>query len=145
METSPSPAALSALRKELRTRYEDMGPLLDRFLERFPMLKGCVYVSKGRCGQARCPCAKGALHPSTVLAYRGAGRQRNRHPSPEELPLLRRLTSAYQSFRQARAQWGKEARTVLEKIALLERARLQEGERQFRATEAGKSVVRRSR
>jgi len=144
VDASPSPDGLSALRKELRTRYENMAPLLEPFLERSPLLKGCVYIAKGRCGRAGCHCAKGALHTSTVLAYRGGGRQCNRCPPEADLPLLRGWTSAYQRFRKARVQWAKEAGGVLKTAALLEQARLKEGERLFRKTEVGKKMRRSS-
>jgi len=131
---------ISAVRKRIRELHDEMGRLLEGFLKRAPLLKGCVYESRHRCGKSGCACARGALHVATVLAYRGQGKQRNRHPAGRELVLVRQMTSDYQRFRRARARLVKAFQELLGQVALLERERVAEGERRFRTTDTGRCL-----
>jgi hypothetical protein len=131
---------ISALRKNIRESHQEISPLLEVILGHSPLLKGCVYESRRRCGNPRCGCAGGQLHCSTVLAYRGLGRQRNLYPSPKEIPFLRKLTADYQRFRRSRVRLVKVFRELLETVTKMERERLAAGERRFQKTECGGKV-----
>ena len=131
---------ISAVRKTILAVHEEMGRLLEGVLARGALLKGCVYESRHRCGKPRCKCARGDLHVATALAYRGRGKQQNRHPPSGELPLLRRMTAEYQRFRRSRARLVKAFRELLNAVGALEKERLAAGERRFRKTRTGRSL-----
>lgn len=122
---------LSALRLQLRQLQQQLPPLLETFLQREPLLPGSLYTLRRRCGKPTCHCARGALHASTVLAYRGEDGPRNLSPTPGQLPALRELTDDYRRFRQARTQLLRLQRQILMLIDRLEAARVEQGERQF--------------
>lgn len=122
---------LSALRLQLRDLQQQLPPLLKTFLGREPLLPGSLYTLRRRCGKPTCHCARGELHASTVLAYRGQGGPRNLTPTPEQLPAVRELTDDYRRFRQARTQLLRLQRQILTLIDCIEAARVEQGERQF--------------
>ncbi len=122
---------LSALRRQLLNLQAQLPPLLETFLGREPLLPGSLYTLRRRCGKPSCRCTRGQLHSSTVLAYRGQGGPRNIIPTPEELPAVRKLTSQYRQFRQARTQLLRLERQMRKLIDRLEAARIAQGERRF--------------
>lgn len=125
------PDPLSSLRLQLRSLEPQFPLLLETFLGRSPLLRGSLYTLRRRCGKPTCRCARGALHASTVLAYRGQGGPRNLAPAPEQLPALRQLTDDYRRFRQARRQLRRLQRQLLALLDRIEAARLAHGERRF--------------
>jgi hypothetical protein len=129
---------ISEVRKSVRALIREMVRLVEVFLAREPFLKGCVYVSRRRCGTPGCACNRGELHASKVLAYRGRGKQQNLSPSEEEVRVLGKMTSSYRRFRSCRARFVKASRELLERIDLLEAERLEAGEKRFRGTATGK-------
>lgn len=135
-----SPDELSRIRQRVRDLYQEMDQMLQVFLGRAPLLKGCVYESRRRCGKVGCICAKGQLHTSKVLAYRGEGKQRNLSPSKTEIGALEEMTSAYQRFRRLRARWVKVSTELLGCIDLLERHRVELGNERLRGTETGRKA-----
>jgi hypothetical protein len=122
---------LSALRRQLLELQQQLPTLLDTFLGREPLLPGSVYTLRRRCGKPTCRCARGELHASTVLSYRGQGRPRNLSLTPEQLPAVRELTEDYRRFRQARTQLLRLDRQILTLLDRIEAARVEEGERRF--------------
>jgi len=131
---------VSAARKRIGDLHEEMRGLLEVLLRRRSLLRGCVYESRRRCGNPACRCVRGELHSSTVLAYRGRGRQRNLSPSGKELALVRKMTADYQRFRRSRARLVKAFQGLLDGVAVLEREGLAEGERRFGKTETGGKI-----
>ena len=125
------PHDLSSLRLQLRDLQQQLPRLLETFLGREPLLPGSLYTLRRRCGKPTCRCARGELHASTVLAYRGQGGPRNLTPTPEQLPAVRELTDDYRRFRQARTQLLRFQRQLLTLIDRIEAARVAQGERQF--------------
>jgi hypothetical protein len=95
---------LSDLRSQLRQTQQELQALLEAFLGRESLLPGSVYILRRKCGKKNCHCARGELHESTVLSYRGQGRTQNVSPPPEQIQTLRKLTGDYRHCRQARAQ-----------------------------------------
>jgi hypothetical protein len=125
------PHNLSTLRRQLLELKQQLPPLLETFLGREPLLPGSLYTLRRRCGKPTCRCARGALHASTVLSYRGQGRPRNLSLAPEQLPAVRELTDEYRRFRQARTQLLRLERQILTLIDRIEAARVEQGERRF--------------
>lgn len=130
----------SAARRRVRELYEQLGQDLDLFLGRQCLLKGCLYLSKRRCGKPGCACATGDPHQSTVLAYRGRGKQQNLSPSDPELPALQEMTANYQRFRRARVDLVRRFKELLALIGQLEDHGLERGEQQFRNTPTGRKA-----
>ncbi len=125
------PHDLSSLRLQLRDLQQQLPPLLETLLGRQPLLPGTLYTLRRRCGKPSCHCARGELHASTVLAYRGQPGPRTITPSPEQLPAVRELTDQYRRFRRARTQllrWQRQLLTLLDRI---EAQRVAQGERRF--------------
>ena len=95
-----------------------------------------MYTLRRRCGKPTCHCARGELHASTVLSYRGQGRPQNITPPPEQVSAVQRLTDDYRQFRQARTQLLRLQRQVMDLIDGIEAVRVQEGERRFQKLRA---------
>lgn len=123
---------LSSLRSELAQVQRQLATLLEDCFGRGPLLPGSLYTLRRKCGKPNCRCARGELHESTVLSYRGQGRPRNISPSPEQIDTLRQLTEDYRRVRQARAQVVRWQRQLLKLMDALEDARVQMGEVEFR-------------
>lgn len=124
---------LSSLRSQLLEAQQELPQLLEASLGREPLLRGSLYTLRRKCGKSNCHCARGELHESTVLSYRGQGRPRNISPGPEQLGALRVMTDDYRRCRQARAKLLRWQRQLLQLVDALEAARVQQGEAQFRS------------
>jgi hypothetical protein len=127
---------LSSFRRQLHELQQQLPALLQSFLGREPLLPGSMYTLRRRCGKPTCHCARGELHASTVLSYRGQGRPQNITPPPEQVSNVQKLTDDYRQFRQARSQLLRLQRQVVELIDGIEAARVQEGERRFQKLRA---------
>ena len=127
---------LSSFRRQLLELQQQLPVLLESFLGREPLLPGSMYTLRRRCGKPTCHCARGELHASTVLSYRGQGRPQNITPPPEQVSVVQRLTDDYRQFRQARTQLLRLQRQVVEFIDGIEAVRVQEGERRFQKLRA---------
>ena len=127
---------LSSFRRQLLELQQQLPVLLESFLGREPLLPGSMYTLRRRCGKPTCHCARGELHASTVLSYRGQGRPQNITPPPEQVSAVQRLTDDYRQFRQARTQLLRLQRQVVEFIDGIEAVRVQEGERRFQKLRA---------
>jgi hypothetical protein len=123
---------LSALRSQLLKAQHQLTQLLEDCLGREPLLPGSLYTLRRKCGKPNCRCSRGELHQSTVLSYRGHGRPQNISPRPEHLEALRVMTNSYRRCRQARAQLVRWQRQLLTLVDMLESARVQDGEAEFR-------------
>lgn len=132
---------LSQVRQRVRELCQEMDQIIEVLLRRDPLLKGCLYESRRRCGKAGCVCTKGQLHASKVFAYRGEGKQRNLSPSRTEVGALEEMTSAYQRFRRSRARWVKVSAELLGCVDILERHRVELGDKRLRRTETGRRAL----
>ncbi len=131
------PHVLSALRSQvLNLQQQQLPALLESFLGREPLLRGSLYTLRRRCGKSACRCARGQLHASTVLSYRGQGRPQNISLPPEQLREVRKLTEDYRTFRKARTQLLRLVRQILALLDRIEAARIEEGERRFQKLRA---------
>lgn len=122
---------LSQLRAQLRQAQQQLPALLEEYFGRGPLLPGSIYLLRRKCGKPNCHCARGELHESTALSYRGEGRPRNVSPPSDQLDTLRRMTDDYRRVRQARAELVRWQRRLLTLVDALEAARVQLGEAEF--------------
>jgi hypothetical protein len=65
---------LSLLRSQLNQAPQQLAALLELCFGRESLLPGSMYTLRRKCGKPNCHCARGALHESTILSYRGQGR-----------------------------------------------------------------------
>lgn len=127
------PQSLSSLRAQLLELSRDVQRLRQSFLDREPLLPGSLYTLKRRCGKPNCRCAKGNLHHTQVLSYRGGQRPQSITPGPGQLQAVKQWTDAYRSFRQARAQLVKLHRQMMQLIDRIEAERVRQGKQKFQA------------
>lgn len=122
---------LSSLRSQLALAQQELPRLLERCFGREPLLPGSLYALRRKCGKPICRCARGELHESTVLSYRGQSRPRNISPAPEQIDTLRKMTDDYRRVRQARAEFVRWQRQLLALLDALESTRVHLGETEF--------------
>jgi len=122
---------LSSLRAQLVQAQQQLPALLEACFGREPLLPGSLYPLRRKCGKLNCRCARGELHESTVLSYRGEGRPRNISPPPEEIDALQAMTGDYRRVRQARAKLVRWQRQLLALVDELEAARVRLGQVEF--------------
>lgn len=122
---------LSQLRAQLRQAQQLLPALLEECFGRGPLLPGSIYLLRRKCGKPNCHCARGELHESTALSYRGEGRPRNVSPPSDQLDTLRKMADDYRRVRQARAELVRWQRRLLTLVDALEAARVQRGEAEF--------------
>ena len=134
---------LSSIRSRLAEAQQALPGLLQDCFGREPLLPGSLYTLRRKCGKPNCRCARGELHESTVLSYRGQGRPQNISPAAEQIDALRQMTDDYRRVRQARAKLVRWQRQVLKLVDELEAVRVQLGEAEFRKGPA--SRVRKPR
>jgi Family of unknown function (DUF6788) len=137
---------LSLLRSQLNQAPQQLAALLALCFGRESLLPGSMYTLRRKCGKPNCHCARGALHESTILSYRGQGRPKNISLPPEQIDALRKMTDDYRRFRQTRAKIVRWQRELLKLLDALQAARVQLGEAAF---QKGRSLevrkLRRSR
>jgi len=136
---------LSSLRAKINHAQEQIERLLEDFQGRTPLLPGSVYSLRRRCGKENCRCARGQLHATTVLSYRGGPKPQTVTPSAEQVESLRKMTDAYRRFRKARARLVRLQRQMLELVDQLQGQRVQQGEREFQKLRAASSRSRSRR
>ena len=136
---------LSSLRFQLRQAQQLLPGLLEACFARTPLLPGSLYTLRRKCGKPSCRCSRGELHESAVLSYRGQGKPRNLATMPDSLPALRDMTEQYRRCRQARAQLVRWQRRVLDIVDALQKARVGQGEAEFRKHYAARVPSRSSR
>ena len=122
---------LSSLRRQLTQAQQQLAAVLQDCFGREPLLPGSLYTLRRKCGKPHCRCARGELHESTVLSYRGQGRPRNISPAPEQMDRLRQMTDDYRRVRQARAKLVRWQRELLQLVDALQAARVQQGQAEF--------------
>lgn len=125
--------SLSQLRAQLRDAQRQLPTLLEECFRREPLLPGSLYVLRRKCGKPNCRCARGELHESTALSYRGDGRPRNVSPASDQIDTLRKRTDGYRRARQARAKLVRWQRQVLNLVDAIEAARVELGKAEFQA------------
>jgi len=123
---------LKRLQKELRALRKELSTVFQELLRQGPILPGCVYVNRRRCGRLTCHCIHGRLHETELLSYRGGAQLMTVVPRNEtELEKFRKLTEPYRKFRKARARLRKIHRKMLEVINQIEEIRVKKGKARF--------------
>ncbi len=122
---------LSSLRSQLTQAQQQLTALLEDCFGREPLLPGSLYTLRRKCGKPNCRCARGELHESTALSYRGQGRPQNISPPSDQIDSLRTMTDDYRRVRQARAKLVRWQRQLLTLVDALQAARVQLGEAEF--------------
>jgi hypothetical protein len=87
------------------------------------MVRGTVYPLRRRCGKPNCRCARGKLHETMVLSASISGRSRLWTVPVGQVEKMRKLTSRYQRFRTARADFVKLYMKMLHAIDAIEKVR----------------------
>ena len=118
---------LSSLRTKLNDTQTKIQQLFHDFQARQPLLPGSLYTLKRRCGKPNCRCAKGQLHASTVLSYRGEQKPQTITPPAGQIDTLKKMTDEYRRFRKARAQLVRLQRQMLEWVDQIQALRVQQG------------------
>ena len=112
-------ARLSRLRQQLLRLHDQPEPLLARFMEGLPLIKGTLYVLRRKCGKPSCRCAKGQRHETMVVSALVAGKTRLWTIAPERLAEIRRQTECYRHFRRARAAFITNQRRKLTRMLMI--------------------------
>lgn len=120
---------LSQLRKRFQQTQQQIEELLPLFPARLPLLPASLYQLKRRCGKPNCRCARGLLHPSTVLSYRGPDKKQTITPPPGQIEKLKQVTDEYRRLRKARARLVRLQQELLDTIDEMTALRVQQGER----------------
>ena len=115
---------LATLRRTLRQRLDELEDILTPAFEREDLFPGKVLLSRHRCGHDSCRCAtEGILHESLRLQVRFKDQLATRCVSAEEAESWRPRTEAYKRIREARRDFGRWQKEILELVDAIERAR----------------------
>ena len=112
----------SKARQKLRHIQEQLPELLQPFFTRYPLLPAYVYATQRKCGNPRCRCARGELHPRHSICFQDQGQRRCYSLTPEQRTQLQPQTDNYRRFREARRQLRRTVQDAFELIDSLERA-----------------------
>lgn len=122
---------LSQLRSKLQRTQQEIEQLLSDFQGRLPLLPASLYTLQRRCGKESCRCARGQLHATTVLSYRGGEKPQTITPSAAYLEDLKQITDEYRRVRQARARLVRLQRQLLAIVDQMQELRVAQGEREL--------------
>ena len=134
---------LSQLRTKLQRTEEEIRQLLEQFKGRSPLLPASLYAMKRRCGKQGCRCARGQLHATTVLSYRGGEKPQTITPPADRLETFKAITDEYRRVRQARARLVRLQQQLLDIIDQIQQLRVQQGERELNQIRSTSSRPRR--
>ncbi len=115
---------LSQLRREVDSKLAELDRILKPAFEHEPVLPGVVTVSRHRCGNAGCACAReGKLHEAVRILIKFKDGYATRSLSEEEVESFKPRADAYRRLRKARSHFGKWTKEVIELIDRIERER----------------------
>jgi len=115
----------SRLRQQLWLVYRALARTLRALQRPEPMVQGCLYLLRRKCGKPTCRCARGQLHATWVLTRSEAGKSRL-YPVPEDQRGgLRRLTREYRRWQRTRALLIKQSARLVALSDQLAQPRLQ--------------------
>ncbi len=117
--------SVSRLRQQLWLTYRALAGTLRALQRDAPMVQGCLYLLRRRCGRPTCRCARGHLHPTWVLTRSEAGKSRLYAVPTDQRGQLRPLAREYRRWQRARAQLIKQSARLLALIDQLADQRLQ--------------------
>lgn len=134
---------LSQLRRKLQRTQEQIHQLLEQFQGRSPLLPASLYTMKRRCGKEGCRCARGQLHATTVLSYRGGEKPQTITPPADRIETFQAMTDDYRRVRQARARLVRLQQQLLHIVDQIQALRVQQGERELNRMRSTSSRSRR--
>jgi hypothetical protein len=134
---------LSQLRTKLHRTQEEISQVLEQFQGRRALLPASLYTLKRRCGKEGCRCARGQLHATTVLSYRGGEKPQTITPLADRIESLKAITDEYRRVRQARARLVRLQQQLLGIIDQIQQLRVQQGERELKQVRSASSRSRR--
>jgi hypothetical protein len=134
---------LSQLRSKLQRTQQEIGQLLDEFYGRLPLLPASLYTLQRRCGKKSCRCARGQLHATTVLSYRGGEKPQTITPPAERIEDLKQLTDEYRRVRKARARLVRLQGQLLAIVDQMQELRVAQGEPELKRIRSAASRLRR--
>ena len=134
---------LSQLRSKLQRTHQEIEQLLDGFHGRLPLLPASLYTLQRRCGKESCRCARGQLHATTVLSYRGGEKPQTITPSAEHMEDLKQITDEYRRVRKARARLVRLQGQLLAIVDQMQELRVAQGERELDKIRSAASRSRR--
>jgi hypothetical protein len=134
---------LSQLRSKLERTEEEIRQLLQQFRGRSPLLPASLYTMKRRCGKEGCRCARGQLHGTTVLSYRGGEKPQTITPPADRVETFKAITDDDRRVRQARARLVQLQQQLLHIVDQMQELRVQLGERELNRMRSASSRSRR--
>jgi hypothetical protein len=116
--------SLSQLRREVHAKLSELDRILKPAFELEPVLPGVVTVSRHRCGNSGCACARqGKLHEAVRMLIKFKDGYATRSLSEEEVGSLKPRADAYRRLRKARSNLGKWSKEVVGLLDQIERER----------------------
>jgi hypothetical protein len=134
---------LSQLRSKLQHTEEEIRQLLQQFQGRSPLLAASLYTMKRHCGKKGCRCARGQLHATTVLSYRGGEKPQTITPPADRVETFKTITDDYRRVRQARVRLVQLQQQLLHIVDQMQELRVQLGERELNRMRSASSRSRR--
>lgn len=112
------------LRRDLSGKLSELERILAPAFESDPVLPGVVTVSKHRCGNSGCACAReGKLHEAVRVLIKFKDGYATRTLSEENLESFRARTEAYRRLRKAKLALRSWQKDVVRFVDEIERAR----------------------
>lgn len=136
---------VSRVRQRLGALREQLGALLELFLERAPAFEGSLYEMKTRCGKPGCKCASGEYrHHIWCVSFKEGERKCTRVVGEEIRSEVEALTERYRRLRQGRRELQRIFEQILSAVDSLLEARCREGRKRYnRLAAQAKSVKKR--
>ena len=93
------------IKKKIKRLLSRQEQLLERLLASPPMVRGTFSQVQTRCGKPNCWCARSHKgHSHARITWSKEGKLRTRKVPPDQIDLIRKLTSNYRRFRSLRRQ-----------------------------------------
>jgi hypothetical protein len=116
----------SQLRQSLVQLSNEIKKLTNPFLSHKPVIKGCVYELKRKCGKPGCKCALGNLHSRMVVSASEKGKTRLRVIPSGFFAEVQGKVRRYQKLRKARARLVEVHKKMLQVMDEMETMRREE-------------------
>lgn len=124
IQPSMTQETISQLRRELNRELKALERLLEPAFSSEPVFPGVVTVSRHRCGNAGCACAReGKLHEAVRMLIKFKDGYATRCLSAEQVESFQPRTEAYRDLRKARSELGKWQKRVAALVDRIERQR----------------------
>ena len=112
----------SKARQKLRHLQQQLPKRLAPFFQRDPLLPAYIYDTQRKCGNPKCRCAHGQLHPGRSICFEEDGRRQCYSLTPDQRGQLQPWAENYRRFRQARRELRRTAQDAFDLIDQIELA-----------------------